>query len=47
MLTDPFIQVGQGVIVVDLGGGTVDLVSYKIIRLEPLHLEELCVGIGK
>ncbi|ERF72261.1 hypothetical protein EPUS_02148 [Endocarpon pusillum Z07020] len=39
-------EAGQGIIIVDLGGGTVDLVSYKILKLEPLQLEELCVGIG-
>lgn len=31
----------------DLGGGTIDLVSYKILRMEPIQLEELCVGVGK
>lgn len=33
--------------IVDLGGGTVDLISYRLIRLEPLQLEEACVGQGK
>jgi hypothetical protein len=35
------------VTVVDIGGGTVDLVTYRIIKLQPLQLEEACVGEGK
>ena len=31
----------------DLGGGTADLVSYKIVSTMPLELEELCIGVGK
>ncbi|ETI26304.1 hypothetical protein G647_03081 [Cladophialophora carrionii CBS 160.54] len=34
------------VMVVDMGGGTVDLVTYRIIKLQPLQLEEACVGQG-
>jgi cell division ATPase FtsA len=45
-LTDCSLQVGQGVIVVDMGGGTVDLVSYRLAKIQPLQMEELCVGIG-
>lgn len=45
-VTHTSFQTGQCVIVADLGGGTVDLVSYKIAKIEPLQLEELCVGIG-
>lgn len=33
--------------IIDIGGGTADLVTYRIIRLDPLALEEACVGQGK
>ncbi|KAK5276958.1 hypothetical protein LTR40_010978 [Exophiala xenobiotica] len=32
--------------VVDMGGGTVDLCTYRISKTEPLQLEEACVGQG-
>ena len=32
--------------VVDLGGGTVDLITFRLIKLEPLQIEEAAVGIG-
>ena len=34
------------IVVVDAGGGTVDLTSYRLQRDEPLRLEEACVGEG-
>ena len=37
---------GDTVLVVDLGGGTADIVSYKILKKEPLQLEEICIGVG-
>lgn len=40
-------QDDQGIIVADLGGGTADLVSYRIVTVDPLQLDEICVGIGK
>lgn len=33
-------------IVLDGGGGTVDLISYKIVSLDPLRLQEAAPGIG-
>lgn len=33
--------------IVDMGGGTVDLITYRLIRIEPLQLEEACVGQGE
>ncbi|EXJ56682.1 hypothetical protein A1O7_07026 [Cladophialophora yegresii CBS 114405] len=44
--TSPF-QENSCVMVVDMGGGTVDLVTYRIIKSQPLQLEEACVGQGK
>ncbi|OCT48830.1 hsp70-like protein [Cladophialophora carrionii] len=44
-VTSPF-QENSCVMVVDMGGGTVDLVTYHIIKLQPLQLEEACVGQG-
>ena len=41
----PFEQ-GSCFIVLDMGGGTIDLVTYKILKLEPLKLDEACVGDG-
>jgi hypothetical protein len=38
--------VGDGFIVCDMGGGTVDLVSYRITELEPIILEEATIGSG-
>ena len=32
--------------IADLGGGTCDLISYKIVKASPLQLEEACVGAG-
>jgi hypothetical protein len=34
------------VLIVDCGGGTLDLITYRIIKTEPLQLEEACVGEG-
>jgi hypothetical protein len=43
--TSPY-GVNDGVLLVDLGGGTADLVSYRILSKEPLQLEEICIGVG-
>lgn len=40
------LKVGDNFIVCDAGGGTVDLISYKIIQLSPLRVEESAVGTG-
>ncbi|KAF3892548.1 Actin-like ATPase domain-containing protein [Trichophyton interdigitale] len=38
---------GDGVLVCDCGGGTVDITTYLINKVEPLlSFEELCTGIG-
>lgn len=40
------LQVGDNFIVCDAGGGTVDLIAYKITQLFPLRVEESAVGTG-
>ncbi|KAF1978029.1 actin-like ATPase domain-containing protein [Bimuria novae-zelandiae CBS 107.79] len=40
------LKVGDNFIVCDAGGGTVDLIAYKIIQLNPLRVEESAVGTG-
>lgn len=40
------LQVGDNFIVCDAGGGTVDLIAYKITHLNPLRVEESAVGTG-
>ncbi|OTB04153.1 hypothetical protein M426DRAFT_262375 [Hypoxylon sp. CI-4A] len=40
------LNVGDNFIVCDAGGGTVDLIAYKIISLKPLKVEESAVGTG-
>ncbi|EOD52620.1 putative hsp70 family protein [Neofusicoccum parvum UCRNP2] len=43
---DPIVP-GNGVLVCDCGGGTVDVTTYKILSVRPkLRFQELCVGIG-
>ena len=40
------LQVGDCFVVCDAGGGTVDLISYKICGLDPLQIQECAVGDG-
>lgn len=40
------LNVGDNFIVCDAGGGTVDLIAYKILSLAPLQVEESAVGTG-
>jgi len=37
---------GDNFIVCDAGGGTVDLIAYKVVGLNPLRVEESAVGTG-
>lgn len=39
-------QVGDAITICDAGGGTVDLVSYEIVNLNPLELKELVPSTG-
>ena len=43
---DNNLKVGDGFIMCDMGGGTVDLISYKVAKLEPTWVEEITVGSG-
>lgn len=38
--------VGDGFIVCDMGGGTVDIICYRVAELEPTALEEATIGAG-
>ncbi|ORY11639.1 Hsp70 family protein-like protein [Clohesyomyces aquaticus] len=40
------LTIGDNFIVCDAGGGTVDLIAYKITQLNPLRVEESAVGTG-
>ncbi|KAF4585832.1 hypothetical protein GQ602_005137 [Ophiocordyceps camponoti-floridani] len=40
------LHVGDNFVVCDAGGGTVDLIAYKIMSLKPLRVEESAVGTG-
>ncbi|KAJ4410459.1 hypothetical protein N0V91_001945 [Didymella pomorum] len=40
------LKVGDNFVVCDAGGGTVDLIAYKITQLAPLRVEESAVGTG-
>ncbi|KAL1606690.1 hypothetical protein SLS60_004097 [Paraconiothyrium brasiliense] len=40
------LKIGDNFIVCDAGGGTVDLIAYKITQLNPLRVEESAVGTG-
>ncbi|KAJ4406589.1 hypothetical protein N0V91_004532 [Didymella pomorum] len=43
----PNFQIGDSFVVCDAGGGTVDLISYKITRVKPMQLAECVEGSGK
>lgn len=38
--------INDGFIVCDMGGGTVDLISYKVNKIDPVAVEEVTVGCG-
>lgn len=40
------LKVGDNFIVCDAGGGTVDLIAYRVTQLYPLRVEESAVGTG-
>ncbi|KAK4987678.1 hypothetical protein LTR50_004425 [Elasticomyces elasticus] len=40
------LKVGDNFIVCDAGGGTVDLIAYRVTQLSPLRVEESAVGTG-
>lgn len=41
------LKVGDSFVICDAGGGTVDLISYKIVGLDPLKLDESVGGTGE
>jgi hypothetical protein len=43
---DDQFAVGDGFIVCDMGGGTVDMISYRVASLNPTTLEEATIGSG-
>ncbi|KAF2449569.1 hypothetical protein P171DRAFT_507242 [Karstenula rhodostoma CBS 690.94] len=43
---DKQLAVGDGFVVCDMGGGTVDLISYKVAGVDPTILEEATIGTG-
>jgi hypothetical protein len=43
---DSELAVGDGFTVCDMGGGTVDLISYKVASLQPTTISEATVGSG-
>ncbi|KAK7182682.1 hypothetical protein PSPO01_11263 [Paraphaeosphaeria sporulosa] len=43
---DKQLAVGDGFVVCDMGGGTVDLISYKVAGVDPTVLEEATIGTG-
>lgn len=45
-LRPAYLHVGDNFIVCDAGGGTVDLIAYRITQLSPLEVEESAVGLG-
>ncbi|KAE9990671.1 hypothetical protein EG327_001066 [Venturia inaequalis] len=47
LAVDEQVHVGNGVLICDCGGGTVDITTYTIINTTPeLEFEELLVGVG-
>lgn len=43
---DTKLAVGDGFIVCDMGGGTVDLIAYRVASVQPTVIEEATVGNG-
>jgi molecular chaperone DnaK (HSP70) len=43
---DTKFAVGDAFIVCDMGGGTIDLIAYKVVSLNPTVIEEATVGTG-
>lgn len=43
---EPIVNEGEGLMILDAGGGTVDLISYVIRQLHPLVVDEAVPGSG-
>jgi hypothetical protein len=46
-MKDKGISVGDAIVVCDAGGGTVDLITYEAVSLNPFKLKELVSANGK
>ncbi|EGC45690.1 conserved hypothetical protein [Histoplasma capsulatum var. duboisii H88] len=42
--TNSIFKVNNNVVVVDIGGGTIDIITYEIIQRNPLKVAEACTG---
>lgn len=45
-LSTLYIQAGDTFVVVDCGGGTVDLISYEVVSIAPIVFKECVKGQG-
>lgn len=43
---DQLLAVGDGFIICDMGGGTVDLITYRVAEFDPIVVEETTMGTG-
>jgi hypothetical protein len=43
---DAQLALGDGFVVCDMGGGTIDLISYRVAGIEPTVVEEATIGTG-
>jgi hypothetical protein len=43
---DQQLAVNDGFTICDMGGGTVDLISYRVVEPQPIIVEEATVGTG-
>ncbi|CAK4028306.1 heat shock 70 kDa 12B-like [Lecanosticta acicola] len=46
MIQPSGLAVGDNFVVCDAGGGTVDLIAYRVVHTDPLRIEESAVGTG-
>lgn len=46
-MKDKGISVDDAIVVCDAGGGTVDLITYEVVSLNPFKLKELVSANGK
>lgn len=46
-MKDKGLNVGDAFVVCDAGGGTVDLISYEIVKMKPFEVKELVAPKGK
>ncbi|PGH14906.1 hypothetical protein AJ79_02769 [Helicocarpus griseus UAMH5409] len=39
-------KLNTNIVVVDIGGGTIDIITYNVVQKDPLKVEEACAGTG-